>query len=211
MFAVYNNGSVQFRSTSDNLYGLNKVDPLAESRHKPDSEIYYSFDDLLNKKKENKQLKKAIKSYKEVSQLDTSETVYYVKDIMTKNFISINTKSTISDAYTLLKEKQISQVPIVTFGNQMLSMISKKNILNLIVEDLENIQATMEKKLNEILLPELVTTDPLCDIRKVAKVMIKYKIDAMPIVDNNNRLIGIISKTDIIEAISHIPDFQLLA
>ncbi|MCD4758917.1 MAG: CBS domain-containing protein [Arcobacteraceae bacterium] len=211
MFAVYNNGSVQFRSTSDNLYNLDKVDELAQSRHKPDDDIYYSFDDILNRKHQNKQRENAIASYQEVSHLDTKERVYYVKDIMTKDFISIDSKDTVYNAYYLLKENQISQVPIVTFGNKIISMISKKTILNLILEDVKNGQLIMEKKLNEIFLPEVITTDPMCDIRKIAKVMIKYKIDAIPIVDKDNRLTGIVSKTDIIQAISHIPNFQLWA
>jgi CBS domain-containing protein len=211
MFAVYNNGSVQFRSTSDNLYNLDKVDKSAQSRHKPDDDIYYSFDDLLNTKHQNKQINNAISSYKEVSTLDTNERVYYVKDIMTKDFISIDSKDTLYDAYSILKEKQISQIPIVTYGNQIMSMISKKIILNLILEDFDSGKLTMGKKLDEIYLPEVITTDPMNDIRKVAKVMIKYRIDAIPIVDKKNTLIGIVSKTDIIQAISHIPNFQLWA
>jgi CBS domain-containing protein len=211
MFAVYNNGSVQFRSTSDNLYNLDKVDKAAQSRHKPDDEIYYNFDSLLKKKNQNKQMKNAISSYKEVSTLDTNDRVYYVKDIMTKDFISINLKATLQDTYDILKEKQISQVPVVTFGNQIISMINKKTILNLILEDFENGKLILQKKLDELFLPEVITTDPMSDIRKVAKVMIKYRIDAIPIVDKNNTIIGIVSKTDIIQAISHIPDLQLWA
>ena len=39
--------------------------------------------------------------------------------------------------------------------------------------------------------------------------MIDFKLHAVPIVEKNDILIGIVSKTDIIKAVSHIPHFQL--
>jgi len=208
MFAIYNNGSVKFRSTSDNLYSIDKVDEAAESRFKPDDELYQNLDNKLNKKNYDK---KALDSYKKIAKMDTNEAVYHIKDIMTKEFISIDSKSTINEAYNVLKENKISQIPIVTFANQIVSIINKKMILNLIVEDIDNARQIMQKKIDEIYLPELITTDPISDIRRVAKVMIKYKIDAIPVVNQNNTLVGIVSKTDIIKAVSHIPNFQLWA
>lgn len=208
MFAIYNNGSVKFRSTSDNLYSIDKVDEAAESRFKPDDELYQNLDNNLNKKNYNK---KALDSYKKVAKMDTNEAVYHINDIMTKEFVSIDSKSTINEAYNVLKENKISQIPVVTFANQIVSMINKKIILNLIVEDIDNAREIMQKKIDDIYLPELITTDPISDIRRVAKVMIKYKIDAIPVVNQNNTLVGIVSKTDIIKAVSHIPNFQLWA
>jgi len=209
MFAIYSNGSVKFRSTSDNLYTLDKVDALAESRHKPDDEIYVNFDNYL--KKNQGYEKKALQSYKKIANLDTNEPVYHVSDIMTRECISINSKATINEAYTLLKEKQVSQIPIVTFANEIMSLINKKMILNLLIGDIDNSKIILQKKLDEIFLPELITTDPISDIRRVAKVMIKYKLDAIPVVDKNNVLVGMVSKTDIIKAISYIPNLKFWA
>ena len=39
--------------------------------------------------------------------------------------------------------------------------------------------------------------------------MIDFKLHAVPIVEENDILIGIVSKTDIIKAVSNIPQFQL--
>lgn len=211
MFAIYNNGSVQFRSTSDNLYNLNRIgEPLSSQDNHPE-ENYYNFDDLLDKKKENKNLQKAVKKYSDISTLHSDTKIYYIKDIMTKKFISVDSQATLWDAYHILKKKQISQVPIVTFGNHIINMISKKILLNLILDDVDNKESIMESKIDTISLPELITADPLSDIRKVAKVMINYKIDAIPVVNKNNIIIGIVSKTDIIDAISHIPNFKIWA
>jgi len=207
MFTVYNNGSVQFRSTSDNLYNLHNVDKSAESRHKPDDEIYHSIDRNKNKKYDNE----SILSYKKIANMDTNQIIYHVADIMTKNCITINLNSSLKEAYTLLKEKQISQLPIVTNSNKIVNIINKKTILNLLIEDFDNGKLILNKQLNDINLEDFITTDPISDIRRVAQVMIKNKIDAIPVVDKNGFLVGIVSKTDIIMAVSYIPDLQLWA
>ena len=71
------------------------------------------------------------------------------------------------------------------------------------------VKKILEKKLEDLYLEQLITADPQTDIRKVAKVMIDFKLHAVPIVEENDILIGIVSKTDIIKAVSHIPQFQL--
>ena len=207
MFTVYNKGSIQFRSTSDNLYNLRNVDKSAESRHKPDDEIYHSIDKNRNKKYDNE----SISSYKKIANMDTNQIIYHVSDIMTKDCITINLNSTLNEAYALLKEQQISQLLIVTNSNKIVNIINKKTILNLLMEDFDNGKLILNKQLNDINLKDFITTDPISDIRRVAQVMIKNKIDAIPVVDKNGFLLGIVSKTDIIMAVSYIPDLQLWA
>ncbi len=208
MFAIYNNGRVGFRSTSDNLYNLKNVEEIQASRLKPDEGFVEYFTRYnANKKQESKE--EAINAYKKMANIDTSEEIYHVKDIMTKDCIYIDSKSTIQEAYDSLKEFKIEQMPIVTFGKKILGMIDKKMILNLLMDDLENPQSILNRRLEDIYLPQLLTSDPITDIRRVAKVMIDFKLHAVPIVNENDILIGIVSKTDIIKAVSHIPQFHL--
>ena len=203
MFAIYNNGTVGFRSTSDNLYNLKNVEESHAIEFKPQEGFIEDFT------KHNKQNQNALNSYKKMANIDTSEIVFHVKDIMTKNCIYIDSKSTIQDAYNVLREYKIGQMPIVSFGKKIMGIIDKKMILNFLMDDLENKNNILGKKLEDLYLPQLITADPDTDIRKVAKVMIDFKLHAVPIVEENDILIGIVSKTDIIKAVSHIPQFQL--
>ena len=211
MFTVYNNGSVQFRSTSDNLYNLRNVDKLAESRNKPDDELYHTIENGGKDNKEQKYNKKSIEAYKKIANIDTNEEIYHVKDIMTTKCISINVQSTLLEAYELLKKEKISQIPIVTDTNKIVNIINKKTILNFIMDDLDNGKFTVYKHFNTLNLADCVTADPISDIRRVAQVMIEHKIDAIPVVNKENVLVGIVSKTDIIKAVSYIPDLRLWA
>lgn len=201
MFAVYNNGSVGFRSTADNLYNLKNIDESSESRFKPDEGF---INDFSQKKKDD-----ALNAYKKMANLDISEPVYHVKDIMSKEVITIDVNARLEEAYALLKEEGIGQIPITSYGKKIVGLLSQKFILNLLMEDLENYENILNKKIEDLFLPDMITTDPISDIRRVAKVMVDFKLEAIPVVDEEDILLGIISKTDLIKAISQLPKLQL--
>ena len=210
MFAIYKNGSVGFRSTADNLYNLKNIDELSASRLKPDEGFIQLLADENKEDKNQKRNKDdAINLYKKMANIDTSELVYHVKDIMTKDCIYIDIQSTINDAYISLNKLDIDQIPVVSFGKKIIGMISKKMILDLLMDDIENSKYILNKKIDDIKLLEIITADPISDIRRVAKVMVDFKLDAIAIVEENDILVGIVSKTDIIKAISHLPSLQL--
>ena len=206
MFAIYKNGSVGFRSTADNLYNLKNVDELSETRFKPDE----GFMQMLSNEEEKPQKNnEALNSYKKMANIDTTEPVYQVKDIMTKNCIYIDTQSSINEAYETLSKLNIEQMPVVSFGKKIIGMISKKMILELLMEDIQNNQYILNKKIDEIELRELITAVQIADIRRVAKVMIDFKLDAIPVVAEDDVLVGIVSKSDILRAVSYLPKMQL--
>jgi CBS domain-containing protein len=209
MFAIYRNGSVGVRSTTDNLYELKKIEAPDKVEMKPNDDTL--FEEFLTSNKEKKSSKdnEAINAYKKVARIDTSEPVYHVKDIMTKECICIQKNNTLQDAYNKLKDNHISQIPVVDTNQKIMALINKKFILNLIIEDIDNTRAILDKKLEDIYLPELITTDPITDIRRVAKVIVDFKLSAIPVVTQQDVLIGIVSKTDILKAVSKLPNFQL--
>lgn len=211
MFAIYNNGSVSVRSTADNLYQVKNTDAPHKALLKPDDDDL--FQDYLDRDKKNKdknqENQKELNAYKKIANMDTTEVVYHVKDIMTSNCISINQTKTVLEAYNLLRESRVSHIPIVSLNQKIIGMINKKIILNLLMDDFDRGRYILNQKLSELYFEDLITTDPISDIRRVAKVMLDFKLDAIPVVDANDVLCGIVSKTDIIKAVSKLPAINL--
>lgn len=208
MFAVYNNGSVGFRSTADNLYELKKTEAPNATRMNPDDDT--DIQDFTQKRKKNPTNKQeAVGIYKKMAKLNNEEEVYHVEDIMTADCFFEYNSATLQDAYDMLREKKISNIPTVTNGKKILGLMNKKIILNLVLEDIDNAKSIMERSIEDIFLPETITADPISDIRRVSKVMLDFKLDAMPVVNDNDILMGIISKTDIIKAVSYLPKLKL--
>ena len=205
MFAIYNNGTVGFRSTSDNLYALKNVEELESARLEPKEGLIQNFSNELNKEKKDQFLN----SYKKVATLDTLEPVYKARDIMTHDVIYARNDLTIEDIYYLIKEKKVSQIPITGFGKKIIGIVNKKIILSLLMNHLDDTQAILKRKIDDVYLPEVLTADPDSDVRDVVKVMLDLKLDAIPIVDDSDVLMGIISKTDILKAVANLPKLQL--
>ncbi|MDS1369813.1 CBS domain-containing protein [Aliarcobacter butzleri] len=205
MFTIYNNGTVGFRSTSDNLYNLQTVEEAEPVRFEPKDGLVQDFSNELNK--QHKQ--DFLESYKKIANLDTLEPVYQIKDIMTKDVIYMDNKSTVEDVYNAIRSKKVHQIPITAFGKKIIGIVNKKVILNLLMNDIENAQEILKRKIEDIYLPEILTAEPESDVRKVVQIMLDLKLDAIPIVDENDVLMGIVSKTDILKAVSHLPKLQL--
>ncbi|MBP7226366.1 MAG: CBS domain-containing protein [Aliarcobacter sp.] len=206
MFPINRIETGGFGITTGNLYNVKNINELSETKLKLDESFIQNFS---NEKDRAQKKDEALDTYKKMVNIDTSEPVYQVKDIMTKNCIYIHIESTVNEAYESLNSLDVNQMPVVSFGKKIRGMINKKMILELLMDNLENSKYNLNKKIEEIKLPEIITVAPTVEIRKVAKVMIDFKLDAIPVVDENDILVGIVSKTDILKAISYLPKMQL--
>ena len=206
MFPINRIETGGFGITTGNLYNVKNINEISETKLKLDESFIQNFS---NEKDRAQKKDEALDTYKKMVNIDTSEPVYQVKDIMTKNCIYIHIESTVNEAYESLNSLDVNQMPVVSFGKKIRGMINKKMILELLMDNLENSKYNLNKKIEEIKLPEIITVAPTVEIRKVAKVMIDFKLDAIPVVDENDILVGIVSKTDILKAISYLPKMQL--
>ena len=206
MFPINRIETGGFGITTGILYNVKNINEISETKLKLDESFIQNFS---NEKDRAQKKDEALDTYKKMVNIDTSEPVYQVKDIMTKNCIYIHIESTVNEAYESLNSLDVNQMPVVSFGKKIRGMINKKMILELLMDNLENSKYNLNKKIEEIKLPEIITVAPTVEIRKVAKVMIDFKLDAIPVVDENDILVGIVSKTDILKAISYLPKMQL--
>lgn len=212
MFAIYNNNGLSFRSTIDNLYNLSNVDSIARSRNNIEEGLPKDHS-LKNKKKlynSSSQVEEAKEAYKKIANIDTRVEVFHVKDIMTKQIISLYEDSTIQDAYNIMDEHNIRQVPVLNKETgQIIGMVFQDTILDLLVKDIEYAQSTLRKTLSSIDFSEVLTTDPLTDIRRVSKVMVDFSLTAIAVVDQDDNLQGIVSRANVLKAVANTPPLQI--
>ncbi|XPV69932.1 MAG: HPP family protein [Halarcobacter sp.] len=211
MFAIYNNSGLNFRSTIDNLYNLPNLDAIARVRNNVEEGLPKDHT-LKNKKKlyDSKDNKKAEAIYKKIANIDTKAPIYNVSEIMTNDVISLNESNTLQEAYNLMEEHDINQIPVLNNENtHIMGMITYKMILDILINDIEFVEFNLNKTLDNLDFTDVLTTDPITDIRRVAKVMVDFKLGAIPIVDQDDKLQGIVSRSDILDAVSNKPPMQI--
>lgn len=211
MFAIYNNNGLSFRSTIDNLYSLSNVDSIARVRNNTEEGLPKDHS-LKSRKKlyENKSVDEAKSIYKKMANIDTKEPIFHVKDLMTRDVISLNEDNTLFEAYNLMQEHEFRQIPVLNKeDNQIIGLVTQEFILNLLVGDLEFTQNIMERELSTFDFNEVITSDPITDIRRVAKVMVDFSLTAIPVVDQEDNLLGIVSRANILKAVANTPPMQI--
>jgi acetoin utilization protein AcuB len=56
---------------------------------------------------------------------------------------------------------------------------------------------------------EVINADPVTDVRRIARVMLSYHLSAIPVVDEQDALIGLVSRIDILRAVTSEPPLSL--
>lgn len=126
----------------------------------------------------------------EFKSMNLKKLVPKIGEIMTKKVITANLEDSIEDVSSLLVKKEIDQIPIVNEENKLVGIVTSWDITKAI--------ARHKKKLKEIMTKDVITSreDEYIDV--VTRKLDKFKIGSTPVVDNENKLIGIITVTDII-------------
>jgi len=209
MFAMYDDDGLNFRSTIDHLYNLQEVTASKPIKNNTDGKNKQTFDDKLFQGNITQEAKD---KYKQITNLDTKVEIFHVEEIMSHRVITVNDSKTIKECYDLMQEYNIQQLPVIADSALHLKgMISKQDILQYIVDDIEYASQNIYKHIYDISTKKIITTDPISDIRRVAKVMLDFNLNAIPVVNNNDILVGIVSRNDIVKAVSNIPHMQIWA
>ncbi|MEM0243230.1 MAG: CBS domain-containing protein [Candidatus Aenigmatarchaeota archaeon] len=125
------------------------------------------------------------------------------KDIMNKNIIYAKPYETIKTVSQRMIEKDISGLPILDDEGKVVGIISRTDIIKLsehyTKEELEKLKVEdfLKKRRKKIIVAK-----PNTPIKKIIKIMMKENISRIPIIDENRKIVGIVSKSDIIRIIS---------
>lgn len=138
-----------------------------------------------------------------------------VQDVMNKEVVAIRKFEDIHNAAKILSDNNISGIPVVDRENSVIGMISEADVLSTLSSKREHTfkdiirhlfgEPLPEKKMGD-LVGDIMTTPaviigPNVDISEAAKLMDEKRIRRLPVVDDSNKLIGIISRRDIVRAI----------
>ena len=120
------------------------------------------------------------------SSLEESNTK--IEDIMSTNIVSLDISKIASHAADLMTEKRIGSI-IITKSNKPYGIITERDLVR---------RYTRDTPLESLASHPLITADRSTTVEKVAKIMLKNGIRKIPIVDQNNDLVGIITTTDLV-------------
>ena len=155
-----------------------------------------------------------------------------IKDAMEKNVIKFHADDKISDVAQQLRDNKISGAPIVDDNNKVIGIVSEGDIMRLlevhsprlnlvlpspldVIElpirmkyELDEIAEDMNRAasviIGEIMTKKVYTIKEEDDISDAAQFMDTHSVNRLPVVDDEGKLIGIITRGDLISAMVRI-------
>jgi IMP dehydrogenase len=105
--------------------------------------------------------------------------------------ITIKKDGNVGDALALMKEYKIGGIPVVDDNGKLVGILTNRDL---------RFERDLLKKVSDAMTSEnLITTTEFTDFERAADILQEYKIEKLPVVDKDYRLIGLITYKDIIK------------
>ena len=106
--------------------------------------------------------------------------------------VTIRRGSTVKDALDMMHEYHIGGIPVVDEDNHLVGIVTNRDL---------RFERHMDKLIDDVMTKEnLVTTHLQTDLVAAAQILQEHKIEKLPVVDNDNHLVGLITYKDITKA-----------
>jgi len=129
-----------------------------------------------------------------------------VREVMTDNPRCVTPETPVAEAARLMKSEDVGSLPILE-GEKVTGIVTDRDIV---------LQAVAEDKnpsgmpVREVASRELVTVGQDDDLSEALRRMASYQVRRIPVVDEDNRLVGIISQADIAREVKDKDSGQML-
>jgi CBS domain-containing protein len=124
-----------------------------------------------------------------------------VVDVMTKDPLTVSPSDIIRQADELMFENRFRQLPVVE-GNQLVGIVTDRDIRSFLSGPLLSSPEARETAFNtavrEIMTSAPMTLSPDDDVEEAVQLLIDEKIGGVPVVDETEGLVGIVTYVDLL-------------
>ena len=119
-------------------------------------------------------------------------TVKRAENGMIYDPVTIKRGSRVVDALKMMKEFHIGGIPVVDDDKKLVGIVTNRDL---------RFETNLERKIDEVMTNDhLVTTSQSTNLEEAAKILQTYKIEKLPVVDKDGRLVGLVTYKDITKA-----------
>lgn len=118
-------------------------------------------------------------------------------DIMSTDVVSIPQTATVRDALRALDELDVRHLPVVDERREVVGMISDRDLLKL-----DRSSDELAQPISEVMSADVIVVTPTTEVTEIIDLMTENRIGAVPVVDNDSQLAGIVSYVDVLREAS---------
>ncbi len=128
------------------------------------------------------------------------EPALRAQQIMSSPVLTVSSEDTIRDAAKLFREKRFRHLPVVSEEGKLVGIISDRDTLPV---------SDRTDPIKEHMATAIISARPETEIRKIASVFFHERIGAMPILDENGSVSGILTRSDILRTLVNKAPLEL--
>jgi len=114
---------------------------------------------------------------------------------MIKDPITLKKENTLADALLVMKENKIGGIPIADENDILIGIITNRDL---------RFQRDLQTSIDDVMTKEnLITAPKGTDLKEAEQILQEYKIEKLPVVDKDNKLLGLITFKDIQKVKNH--------
>ncbi len=109
--------------------------------------------------------------------------------------VTLQPENTVQDALDMMAEYSIGGIPVVDTNNKLVGIVTNRDL---------RFERNFSKLVKDAMTSEnLITTTEFTDFEQAADILQQYKIEKLPVVDKDFKLVGLITYKDIIKIAAH--------
>lgn len=135
--------------------------------------------------------------------------LYLAEQIMQRRVIVVTDNDDVTLAWRTLRDNRIHQAPVLDDSAQLVGIVSERDLLTAINIDSGQIVDALSQRVRDVMTTPVVAAAPVTDIRRIAAVMLDRGVDGTPVTNESGRLVGFVSRSDILRAVVTDPPLSL--
>ena len=126
-----------------------------------------------------------------------------VKDVMKTQLVTLNADSKLGFANDIMYLGRIRHLPVVK-GETVAGILTQRDLYRASLTSIltnwkENKEFLDSIKVSEVMTKNVITVTPDATIEEAAQIMIDKKVGGLPVVKEKNKLVGLITETDVLQ------------
>jgi len=130
-----------------------------------------------------------------------------VEEIMTRHPVYIRSDANVFAALTMLRDLDVRHLPVVD-GDELVGIISDRDLTSFSAAELEkasvidspsDLTLRLKQSIAHLMSPTIFFVNPESSVTEAIDIMLDQKIGAIPVVDVDNSLVGIVTYFDVLK------------
>ncbi len=114
---------------------------------------------------------------------------------MIQDPITVLESAKVGDALKLMRDNKIGGIPVVTSKHRLVGIVTNRDL---------RFEKVMSREIKEVMTKDqIITAKKGIDLSKAEQILQKYKIEKLPVIDNDGKLVGLITYKDIMKIHLH--------